>query len=245
MKKTHILILLTLMLCLNGCNSTPITDSETETQVSDNKGSNESESEFESETELIPPQNTEDETLSTIIQPLDSTIDIEHLADGTYSVSLEEDAFYVDENGDYQVVVTIYDYDLYQANDIKNLKLNDTIEILGENITVTSLEKTPLGLIVVNGGFEVGGYDFITNDDSFYFITGASDTKAYYEIGLATLPLASDFAFYDESDNSLEPFHAEDFFVDETEFYYAFSQYNTSVEIKDGTVTSMTRIYTP
>ena len=78
------------MLCLNGCNSTPITDSETETQVSDNKGSNESESEFESETELIPPQNTEDETLSTIIQPLDSTIDIEHLAYGPYSISLDE-----------------------------------------------------------------------------------------------------------------------------------------------------------
>ena len=125
------------------------------------------------------------------------------------------------------------------------MKLNDTIEILNQTVTITSLEKTPLGNIIVNGGFEVGGYDFTTLDDTYYFITGASDTKAYYEIGLITLPVASDFEFFDETDNTLEPFHAEDFFVEKTEFYYAFSQYNTTIEVKNGTVIRMTRIYTP
>ena len=228
-----------------GCNTTPASDSETEPQTSNNNIFNETELNSDSEIQNTQAEDTEDECISDIIKPLDSTINITNLVDGTYSVFLEEDAFYTDENGNIQVVVTIYDFDLYHAKDIENLTLNDSIEILDETITITSLETTPFGNIIVNGGFEVGGFDFTTKDGSYYFITGASDTKAYYEIGLATLPVASGFEFYDEMDNTLEPFSAEDFLVEETEFFYAFSQYNTTIEVKDGSVIKMTRIYTP
>lgn len=243
MKKISFLLILILALSLWGCNKESGNSPDTETQnQTESQTTNDTTS---SETETQEQSNTEQEQISGIIKPLDSTIDISNLTDGTFSVALEEDAFYVDENGTTQVIVTIYAYDFYAASDIETLKLGDTIQILNEDIVVSSLEKTPFGNIVVNGGFELGGYDFTTKDGSLYFIIGASDTKAYYEIGLATLPVASEFLFYDESDNTLEPFKVTDFLIDETPFYYSFSQYNTTIELKDGVVISMTRIYTP
>ncbi len=239
MKKIYVLLSLLLVLFVVGCNKKEIQNSETDTQTETQSTIGDTEPVVDNQ------QHTENEDVSTVIKPLDSTIDINNLTNGTYSISLEDGAFYVDENGNMQVVVTIYDHDFYEASSIEGLTLNDTIQILNETITITSLEKTPLGNIILNGGFEVGGYDFTTEDGTLYFITGASDTKAYYEIGLATLPVATDFAFHDEMNNSMEPFSAEDFLADETEFYYAFSQYNTTIEIKDGYVISMTRIYTP
>ena len=237
MKKISLLLLLALALTLSGCTNSPNTDTQTESETPNDTTT----SDNETQTDL----DTEQEQISGVIKPLESTINIDNLTNGTYSVALEDYAFYVDEHNTTQLIVTIYTYDFYDAKDIENLKLGDTILVINEEVTINSLEKTPLGNIVVNGGFELGGYDFTTLDGATYFIIGASDTKAYYEIGLATLPVSSDFVFDDETDNSLDTFDADDFLADEKPFYYAFSQYNTTIELKDGEVIRMTRIYTP
>lgn len=237
MKKfTLLLFILMLSLTIVGCNKEPAGDWDSQASQT---------TETQNASNLSDTSQTENET--GIVKPMDSTINIKNLTDGTFSVALDEGAFYVDENGKTVVVVTVYDYGLYEADDIQNLKLGDTILILDEEVLVSSLEQSPLGNIIVNGGFEMGGYDFTTKNGDVYYIIGASDTKTFYELGLATLSISDDFVFYDEfdMDHPEATYSAEDCLAEETPFFYSFSQYNTTIVIEDGYVTEMHRIYTP
>ena len=63
------------------------------------------------------------------------------------------------------------------------------------------------------GGEENGGFDLISNDNTVYYETGMSDVKSYYILGKATLPVADEFEYVDESDldNGAKQYFAGDF----------------------------------
>ena len=181
------------------------------------------------------------------VSPLPSTIDINALDNCTVAVSLNEGDIFVDEAGEPQLKVTVYDMDLYDMVDIANLKEGDTIVIQGSDVLVETMERTESGLLLINGGMENDGYDLWHNDSGVYFEQGYSDTKSYYAIGEATLQVSENFDFADSSDpdKGEAVYHADDLLKNDSEIVYHFTPNNTKIVIENGEVTHLIRVYTP
>jgi hypothetical protein len=128
-------------------------------------------------------------------------------------VSFEKGDVYVDDSGEAVIDMTVYTYDLYDMVDIATLNENDVIVRLGEEVTVTELERLDSGLVRINGGEENGGFELISNDNTVFFEIGMSDMKAYYELGKVTLPVSTEFVYTDASDLEAEAkeYYAGDF----------------------------------
>ena len=196
-------------------------------------------------------EDTEDientEYLSKNVRSLPATIDINSLDDCTVAVSLKKGDFYID--GDDRAVMnfTVYTYDLYDMVDIATLNENDVIVRLGEEVTVTDIERFDTGLVRVNGGEENGGFELISEENTVYYEIGMSDRKAYYELGKVTLPVSDNFVYSDESVLDEEAFEYcyDDFLSNEEGIEYNFTPYNTSVIIQDGEVIAMKKVYIP
>ena len=189
--------------------------------------------------------NIETET-AVIISPLPNDIDINHLENGTVAVSLEQGDAYVDDTGAMQMDVTVYTYDLYDMIDIANLKEGDTIIIRGQEVKVTSLERTDMGLLI-NGGLDENGYELRTDESTVWYEIGYSDVKSYYEVGKATIRVSADMNFYDSSDLDKGEviYYPGDFLTDKAGIIYYFVPNNTSIVIEDGMIIEMYRRYTP
>ena len=190
-------------------------------------------------------KNTENEAKT--VSPLPETLDINNLDNCIVDVSFEKGDVYVDDSGKAVMDMTVYTYDLYDMVDIATLNENDVIVRLGEEVTVTELERLDSGLVRINGGEENGGFELISNDSTVFFEIGMSDMKAYYELGKVTLPVSTEFVFTDASDIEAEAkeYYPGDFLMEEALFEYDFTPNNTSVVIEDGVVTSMKKVYTP
>lgn len=182
----------------------------------------------------------------TVISPLPSDIDMEHLDNCTVAISLEKGDAYVDDTGAMQMDVTVYTYDLYDMVDIAMLKEGDTIIIRGEEVMVTSLERTDMGLLI-NGGLDENGYEFRTDETTVWYEIGYSDMKSYYEVGKATIRVSADMNFYDSSDLDKGEviYYPGDFLTDDAGMVYHFVPHNTSIVIEDGMIIKMSRRYTP
>ena len=193
-------------------------------------------------------ENTEvaEKSVKTIY-PLPASIDINSLVNCTVAVSFEKGDVYVDDEGNAEIAMTVYAYDLYDMVDIATLNENDVIIRLGEQVTVADIERLETGLIHINGGEENGGFSLISDNNTVYFEVGMSDAKAYYEIGNVMLPISSDFVYYDETDldAASKEYDFDDLISDEALFEYGFNPHNTSVAIENGTVIAMKKVYTP
>ena len=193
-------------------------------------------------------ENTENtEYLSKTVRSLPATIDINSLDDCTVAVSLKKGDFYIDSDDRAVMNFTVYTYDLYDMVDIATLNENDVIVRLGEEVTVTDIERFGTGLVRVNGGEENGGFELISEENTVYYEIGMSDRKAYYELGKVTLPVSDNFVYSDESVLDEEAFEYcyDDFLSNEEDIEYNFTPYNTSVIIQDGEVIAMKKVYIP
>ena len=180
-----------------------------------------------------------------VISPLPVTLDINNLTDCTVAVSLEKGDIFVDENGNLQMNINVYTYDLYDMVDIAGLKVGDTFMRLGEKVEIKEIKRLDTGLIHINGGEEKGGFDLYTNENTVYYECGLSDIKAYYELGEVTLPLHENFVYSDESDLDAEPilYTAEDLLTEKNQ--YMFTPHNTKVIIQNGYIVKMIKSYMP
>ena len=193
---------------------------------------------FEVETEVVKESK---------IAPIPTSVDMSILDNCTLAISFEEGNAYVDETDVMQLDVTVYDYDLYDMEDISNLKEGDTIVIQGTDVVVESLEVLESGLLFINGGMENGGYDLWNANGNFYFEHGFNDMKFYKALGEATLKVSEDFKFVDNSDwdKGEVVYSFNDLLTADSGIMYNFTPNNTSVVIENGEVVSMTRIFTP
>ena len=227
MKKTLSLILSSVicLLLLAGCNA------QTQKEVSG----------ADSENEEIEENNIK------TIYPLPAAIDINNLDNCTVAVSFEKGDVYVDDTGKAVMNMTVFAYDLYDMVDIANICENDVIVRLGEEVTVTDIERLESGLIRINGGEENGGFSLISDNNTVYFEVGMSDAKAYYELGKVILPVSVDFLYSDESDpySGVKVYYPGDFLIEAELFEYNFNPHNTSVVIENGMVMAMKKVYTP
>lgn len=187
-----------------------------------------------------------EETKGNIINPLPETLDINNLYDCTVSASLEKGDAYVDDSGKMVMKLKVYSYEMYDMADIASLKENDVIVRQNKEVTVTKIERLDSGLVRINDGEENGGFDLISNDSTVYYEIGMNDAKAYYELGEVTLPVSTEFMYFDESDPNGEAteYYPGDFLID-SGIEYNFNPNNTLVLIEDGVVIEMHKFYNP
>lgn len=183
------------------------------------------------------------------VEPLPSDIDMNNLQDCTVAVSFDKSDL-TEENGTYQLHVTVQDYEKFDMVDISTLQVGDTLVIDGNQVKVDTLERTDTGVVKINGEIEDGGICLWTDSDGVYYEMGFDDYKSYYEVGEITLPLAADFVFTDNSDldNPGQTYTAEEFksYLDaDQEGLLSFYPNNCNLTIIGGEITAMNKEYTP
>ena len=231
--KNRILMMLALCLLLAGCGKSAedvAANAETPENV---------------KVEETAPVVTEKEEPAVTVQPLpDDTMG--NLTDAILSVSLEQGDAYVDDTGKMQMDVKIYTYCKYDMVDISALKVGDIIVTHDGEVEVTSLDRSPGGLIFVNGGEEEGGFDLFTDDSGVYFEIGFNDVKNWYEVGEATIRVSADFEGRDLSDPEQGEIvlYPGSFLVGEVTDYN-FTPYNTTIRVEGGQIVEMTRAFMP
>ena len=255
MKKWMILMITALMiascLLLTGCggaeeNTDEVTEAtedaeaETKQEAADN-----TEQETADNADQETEGNTEQEAPAVTIKPLPDTT-MENLTDAILSVSLAEGDAYVDDTGVMQMNVKIYTYDKYDMVDISALKVGDTIVTHAGEVEVTSVDRSPAGLIFINGGQEEGGFDLFTDESGIFFETGFNDVKNWYEVGEATIRVSADFEGRDNSDPEQGEvvIYPGDFLVGAIT-NYDFTPFNTTIRVEGGQIVEMDRTYMP
>lgn len=241
MRKRTLCFICTTIVCgsLMGCNLSQ--------EKQDSNAGNVTETEVLNNHIETATEHAEDVTETGVkVSPLPNTIDINHLDDCTVAVSLEKGDAYVDDTGAMQMDVTVYTYDLYDMVDIATLKEGDIIIIRGEEVKITSLERTDMGLLI-NGGLDENGYELRTDEETVWYEIGYSDIKSYYEVGKATIRVSADMNFFDSSDLDKGEviYYPGDFLTDKAGIVYHFVPNNTSIVIQDGKIIEMYRRYTP
>ena len=268
MKKNYFVIYVTLIcsLVLVGCTSLKIgtevsKNPSTESQAVVEKESQENqevpktteaetqEAEKNPEPEKIevPSSETAEVVENEPVAPLPVAVDLNQLEDCMVAISLNKGDVYMDKSGAVQMDVTVYVYDLYDMVDIALLKEGDSILIRQEEVVISSVERKESGTVIFNGGLDAGGFELHTDGDTVYYEQGYSDVKSYYELGKVTLPVSEKFIYNDASDLDKQAviYSAEDFLKDNPGIKYYFGPSSTTIQIENGYVTAMTRVYVP
>ena len=190
-------------------------------------------------------ESVEESAPPVTINPLPENV-MANLADGIFSVSLEEGGAYVDDTGKMQMDVKIYNYDKYDMVDISGLKVGDIIVTHAGEVKITSLERKDHGSICINDGLEAGGFDLFSDECGIYFEVGFNDAKNWYEVGEATLRVSVDFKGYDNADPDKGEviIYPGDFLIGEVA-NYDFTPYNTTIRLEEGQIVEMNRVYVP
>ena len=184
------------------------------------------------------------EDAQKIIPLPDATM--ENLTDAILSVSLDEGNAYVDDQGRMQMDLKIYTYDKYDMVDIAHLKVGDIVVRHSGEVKVLSKEQNEAGTIYINGGFENGGFDLVTDDCGIFYESGLNDAKNWYEIGEATLRVSVDFKGIDHANPAQGEvlIYPGDFLIGAVT-NYDFTPYNTTIRVENGQIVEMNRVLIP
>ena len=211
------MLALCLMLVLAGCGGTDNTANGSD--KSDNAG----------------------ETLK--VSPLASNIDINAVTDAELAVSFDAASLHT-EGETVSLDVKVYDFVKYDAVEVAQLKVGDTIVKDGQDMVITSIDDS--NGYTINGGYEQGGLSLATLDGGIMYVYGPDDTKEYYEVGSVTLPVNDACSLTDSSDPAnVQNVALSDLAVFLTEDTVTFQPNNTSVTVSGGQITGITRVYTP
>lgn len=239
MKRKTVMMTMALCLLLSGCGTntdagaTPATTSPTV----------ESTASVPEETVTDSETATGDEVLK--VEPLPSALDVANLQDATVAASFDASCVHKTDDGT-TLDLTVYDYETFDMVDMSQLKGGDTIVIDGKDVVVDSLDRSDTGMISINGGLEEGGYDFWTNEDGVYYVTGLDDTKDFRSLGTVTLPVSENCICTDDSDleNAGKQFTLDDI-ESLTENGYGFIANSTTVTVAGGEIIEIHRSFMP
>lgn len=205
-----------------------------------------------------------------IIRPLKNNLSLDNL-EGSYSCRIG--SIDVDEEGNVTGDFDIYMMDLYDTVDMNTIQPGDIIIVNEEEILVESVEdgepvdmsyENPetLGLqsvVVINGGLDFGGLEFIAHEGGTYRFFGFDDMATYSYEGEITVPVAEDAVITDHAHDldgeepnpdgtSIKASDFKEYFENELEEMSGdnyFYERNTSIRIENGRVYEITRAYTP
>lgn len=178
------------------------------------------------------------------VSPLASDIDVNAITDADLAASFDAASLHTE--GDTMTLdVKVYDFVKYDAAEVAQLKVGDTIVVDGQDMVITSIEDSDG--YTINGGYDQGGLSLAALEGGLLYAYGADDAKSYYEVGTVTLPLSTGCKLLDSSDPvgdeikvttaDLAAFLAED--------TVTFRSGNTTVTVAGGQITGITRVYMP
>lgn len=181
-----------------------------------------------------------------LITPIPSEFDVDNLKDCTIPAKFTADDFkWMGGN----LRMTVYSKDLYDAVDISQMQMGDTLLYAGKPMVVETIEEVNGGL-VVNGDIENGGCCLAGYEGGTYVAREWDDHPTYTELGKAEVALAEDFVIIDCGDFPTDPLdsirtgqklYLESLKSSHREFY----PLNTLVTIENGAITEINRRWIP
>lgn len=181
-----------------------------------------------------------------LIAPLPAGISVDNLQDCTVPAYFTpEDFRWMGGN----LRMTVYSQDLYDAVEIAQMQVGDTILYNGEKVVVNSFVEANGG-IDINGGLDEGGCCLAGNEGGTYEARNWDDHATYTELGNAEVALAEDFIIVDCGLNPEDPSDtirsAQKLYLENLgEGRKDFFQLNTRVTIENGMVTEINRRWIP
>ena len=178
------------------------------------------------------------------VEPIVNHLSVDGSMDCTFSASFTPTTDITKDGDSYTLSFSAYYEQYYEADDIAQLKIGDSIVIGSETVLIDSIEDSN-GIYMINGGLDEGGYDLITDGNDMYYERGYDDYRSYGELGQGKLPIADDCVITDNSDLdhqdkklTIEELAANDDLT-------GFIEYNTVIAVEDGKITEITRSYRP
>ena len=181
-----------------------------------------------------------------LIQPLPSGMKVDSLTDCCVPASFSIDDFNW-RDGD--LMFTVYNEDLYDAVEVNNMQVGDTILFDGDKLHIDIITKDSLGL-TINYGIEEGGCWLLPYEGGTYRAVQFDDHSYYTELGATTIPLAEDFVIIDCGENPTDPSDTisanQRAYLESVKPYKReFSPLDTKVLIENGVVTQINRRWIP
>lgn len=180
------------------------------------------------------------------IAPLPSGLDVDNLQDCTVPASFTADDFRW-MGGNLRMVV--YSKDLYDAVEISQMQVGDTLIYMGEPMVVETIEETRGGLDI-NGGIEYNGCCLAGYEGGTYVARNMDDHATYTKLGAAEVALAENFVIIDCGEFPTDP---SDTVRTGQKLYLeglrnsrrGFFPLNTEVTVEKGMVTEINRRWIP
>lgn len=162
---------------------------------------------------------------------------------GTFAVAF--DASSIHQDGDTITMdLKLYTYETFDAVEVTQLKVGDTIIAAGQTIQITEIEELENGDYNLNGGYEKNGITLAPDDGGTYRQTREDDAYDYQEIGAVTLPLSDQFELLDNAENANRKLTAKEM-ANLKDGDIPFTEHNTTVTVEGGKILHIDRVYTP
>lgn len=180
------------------------------------------------------------------ITPLQAAYDIKSLNDATVPASFSSDGFnWMGGN----LSMTVYNEDLYDAADIAQMQVGDTIIYEAKPMVVME-KKEEQGGITINGGVEEGGCYLLAGEGGTYIPKLMDDHSVYTSLEKTEIALSQDFVLIDCGEMPTDPMDTirtdQKLYIEDLKDYRRdFNPMNTRVVIENGEVKSITRHWIP
>ena len=180
------------------------------------------------------------------VAPLDRGTNIEQMTDFTLPAQFTtEDFNWMGGN----LKMTLFSEDLYDAVEISQLQIGDTLIYDGQRMVVETLEEMN-GTLCINGGLEEGGAWLQGYEGGTYRAVQMDDHSLYSELGKVELPLAEDLVVIDCGDNPDDPIDTissnQKQYLESLEGYRStWCPLNTRVVVEQGMVKEINRRWIP
>lgn len=182
-----------------------------------------------------------------ILRPIEVNLDLNQLPNGEYPVSFDPTQIKTTAKGNY-IEFEIFTLDLFDSNLVNALEKGDCI-IADDNMIEVKTVKKEDGYVSVNYGME-GMTDFETYDKGHYRISAEDDFPTYTSQGKVKLLVPITVGM---TDNGIDGDPMKTKVVKGSKLGYylrnswsnEFFQFNTTITIKNGKVTKLTRNYIP
>ena len=191
-----------------------------------------------------------DNTHVSFAKPLQDSLDLAHVEDGSVAASFEEKDIHWDTK---TLTFTLYTEDLYDSGDLTHLEVGDTILFQGGMMKIEKIDVTDRS-VTINGGLQEGGVDLRIKDESGVFVVCLeNDYSTYTSHGSVTLPFDDEVEFVDCGDNPTDESKTYSGFEAVQKYYNGldearranFTYLNTDVMVQDGKVRKIIRSWIP
>lgn len=181
-----------------------------------------------------------------LIAPLPAGIAVDNLQDCTIPASFSSDNFnWMGGN----LTMTVYNQDLYDAVEISQMQVGDTIVYDGNKMVINKMAEEHGG-ININGGLDEGGCCLAGYEGGTYVARNWDDHATYSKLGDAVVSLADNFVIVDCGEFPDEPYDTistgQKLYIDNLkDSKKDFSPLNTRVTIEKGMITEIKRHWIP